>query len=181
MFKVKPGVNESEPRYKACLVAKWFLQKFGIDNGETYSPVPKFCYATCHSIHREGFTIPGQENSVCCLHKSLYRLKRVWHFWNRNFDTFIKKFWLNQSQADPCLYFRHDDDIITIVAIWVVDCLVCSSDGTLVKDFIDYLSTYFDMRCAESVDYFVGFSITRDRPTNHTMQIWFSLDVGFTI
>ena len=92
MFKVKPGVNGSEPRYKACLVAKWFLQKFGIDNGETYSPVPKFCYATCHSIHREGFTIPGQENSVCRLHKSLYRLKRVWHFWNRNFDTFIKKF-----------------------------------------------------------------------------------------
>lgn len=55
----------------------------------------------------EGFVIPEKDGQVCRLLKSIYGLKQASRAWNKKFHGFILKFCLNQSLADPCVYFRH--------------------------------------------------------------------------
>jgi hypothetical protein len=110
----------------------------------------------------EGFIIAGQENAVCRLHKCLYGLKQASRVWNATFDTFLKKFGLRPSTADPCLYLRHHQEEFLSVAIWVDDGLVCSNNESLVKEIITYLNKHFDMRHGPA-NHFVGLSISRNR------------------
>ncbi len=55
----------------------------------------------------EGFTIPGKEEEVCHLVKSLYGLKQASRVWNVECNEFILAFGLERSKCDPCIYYRH--------------------------------------------------------------------------
>lgn len=104
VFRIKQDESGKPVRYKARLVAKGFLQKAGVDYGETYSPVAKL--ATIRTVlavaaHRKMFvhqldvkkaflygeleedvymSIPegatALSNCVCKLERSLYGLKQ---------------------------------------------------------------------------------------------------------
>lgn len=133
VFKIKPVVQGSSPRYKARLLDKGFSQRHGIDYVETFSPVVK--YDTLRVIlssvavndremlqldvktaflygqldeeiyleQPEGFILSGQEDSICHLHKCLYGLKQASRVCNHTFENFLKKFGLLPTTSDPCL------------------------------------------------------------------------------
>ena len=107
IFKKKLRTDSSIERYKARLVIRGFDQKKGIDFFDTYSPVTKIAtirtlvaLAVIHDlvVHQmdvktdflngdleeeiymsqpEGCEVPGQENKVCKLRKSLYGIKQA--------------------------------------------------------------------------------------------------------
>ena len=105
VFRKKYHSNGTLNTYKARLVAKGFRQKEGVDYFDTYAPVAKtttirilFALASLNNliVHQmdvktaflngdldeeiymeqpEGFMLPGNEQKVCKLVKSLYGLK----------------------------------------------------------------------------------------------------------
>jgi hypothetical protein len=137
VMKFKPGFKSTPTRYKARFVIKGYSKVFGLDYTETYLPVAKnyslrlilaipaeknlemtqlhvktaFLYGTLDSEiymkQSEGFVIPGKEQEVCRLIKSIYGLKQASRVWNIKFNEFIIKFGLTKSQADPCIYYHH--------------------------------------------------------------------------
>jgi hypothetical protein len=192
IFKVKPGTNGQNPRYKARLVAKGFSQRPGIDFTETYAPVVKmdslrtvlslvaardldimqldiktaFLYGEVdeeiYLSQPEGFVAAGKESLVCRLNKCLYGLKQAPRVWNNHFDSFLQRFGLQVSDADPCIYLRQQEDEFTIMTIWVDDGLICSNKKNAITEILEYLQKHFEMR-SHPVEQFVGLSITRDR------------------
>lgn len=110
----------------------------------------------------EGFIQARKETEVCRLVKSIYGLKQAPRAWDKKFNDFLLKFILVRSTADPCLYFRRQEEEMTIVAIFVDDGLVCSSKKEHLTNILEHLSTTFKMRSFPA-SRFVGLDISRER------------------
>ncbi len=125
-----------EARYKAKLVAKGYSQIPGIDFNDVFSPVVKHSsIRTLLSIvamhdyeleqmdvktaflhgeleediymeQPEGFVVPGKENLVCRLKKSLYGLKQSPRQWYKRFDSFMLSQKFRRSNYDSCVYVK---------------------------------------------------------------------------
>lgn len=190
----KPEHNGIKARYKARLVACGYAQLYGIDYLDTYSPVIKhysirlvlglvavmdlemtqldiktaFLYGTLeeeiYMRQPEGFVLPGREEEVCRLRKSIYGLKQASKCWNTTFDKFIMEFGLTRSKSDSCLYYRcGPEGEFTILIIYVDDGLVCSNKPNVLTEIIDHLNIHFKVRTLPP-SRFVGLDIVRDRP-----------------
>lgn len=176
VFKVKPGYKEVVERYKARLVAKGYTQRYGLDYQDTYAPVVKhsalrvalaivaaldlemiqldiktaFLYGSLeeelYMDQPEGFVKRGHEHEVCRLVKSIYGLKQASRVWNAKFNEFLLKFCLTRCTADPCVYYRHQGEEVTIVVIYVDDGLVCSSKREVLFSILEHLSNTFEIR-----------------------------------
>ena len=54
----------------------------------------------------EGFIVPGQEQKVCWLIKSLYGLKQVPKQWHAKFDKVMLSNDFNINECDKCVYVK---------------------------------------------------------------------------
>ena len=192
LFKVKPAYKDTAARYKARLVAKGYTQRYGLDYQETFAPVVKHSALRVvlaivaaldletvqldvktaflngsldeemYMEQPEGFITPGNEKKVCRLIKSIYGLKQASRVWNIKFNEFLLKFGLTRSSADPCVYYRHQEEEITIVVIYVDDGLICSSKKEVLTSILNHLLTVFEMT-SNPIGRFVGLDITHNR------------------
>jgi hypothetical protein len=99
----------------------------------------------------EGFIIPGKEEEVRCLVKSLYGLKQAFRVWNVKFNKFFVAFGLKRSKCDPCIYYRHlrpgkPDEEITFFILYVDDDLILGNQNADLLKMIEFLGKEFEIR-----------------------------------
>ena len=143
--------------YKACLIAQGFMQTYGIDYDETFTPVAKFA-STCivlalaaihnwevHQIDVKNaylnaeltkkvymaqppiFAKAGQEGRVCRLHKALYSLKQGGRCWYLRICEVFAKFGYTHCPVDQCMFYKRAERAIIIIVI-AVDGLTLASN-----------------------------------------------------
>lgn len=190
IFKTK-HVQDGTTRYKARLVIKGCAQRHGIDYEETFAPVVKYnsiryllAMAVEHNMEIEQLDavtafLQGElkENvfmfqpehyndgtdKICKLNRAMYGLKQAGRAWNEKLDTAIRDIGLVRSKADPCIYFKLDKKSFIIIAIYVDDILIFSTnknDSSIIKK---ELCARFKMKDIGDVKSILGFRITRDR------------------
>lgn len=70
----------------------------------------------------EGYVLPGRENLVCRLQKSIYGLKQSGKIWNDCLNKVLVGLGLKGATADPCIYYNHERNVI--VGVYVDDLLI---------------------------------------------------------
>ena len=98
---------------------------------------------------------------VCKLNKSLYGLKQSGRLWNRNIHNFFITQGFKQSQADHCIYTKHDGRNIIIILLWVDDIIDASSCEEMLSCFKRSMKTKYRMSDLGELRWFLGISFTR--------------------
>ena len=112
----------------------------------------------------EGFVIPGMENHVCLLKKSLYGLKQSPRQWYKRFDTFMICNGFIRSSYDSCVYHRKlSDDSFIYLLLYVDDMLIAAKSMSQVNILKKQLSDEFEMKDLDAAKKILRMKITRDR------------------
>ena len=147
---------------KSQFIVKEFTQVFGIDYGNTFSPVARF--ETLHlllssaALHDwkikvldvkttflfgklneeiymeqpEGFVVKCQKRKVCWLRKAIYGLKQAVLQWNKQLHKSLLKMGFICCKLDPGTYFKIVGKEIIILLVYINDALVMGSNKTQV-------------------------------------------------
>nr|AAT44282.1 putative polyprotein [Oryza sativa Japonica Group] len=190
-----------EARYKARLVAKGYSQIPGIDFNDVFSPVVKHSsirtllgIVAMHDyeleqmnvktafLHGEleediymeqpeGFVVPGKENLVCRLKKSLYGLKQSPRQWYKRFDSFMLSQKFRISNYDSCVYLKVVDGSVIYLLLYVDDMLIAAKDKSEIEKLKAQLSSEFEMKDLGAAKKILGMEITRER---HSGKLYLS-------
>ena len=199
VYKIKHGSKGEIKSYKVRLVACGYAQIFGVDFDETYSPVARMTslrilFAISAQlglrIHQmdvdtaflnapvtediyirppEGFPIPSNMNCFK-LKKALYGLKQSPREWYNHINGFLHKINFKRLDAEPCLYFREDDDdnTICIISLYVDDLVIAGSSRAIIDRVKRQLSENYEMKDLGVVNHILGCEARHNEETGTT-------------
>lgn len=192
VFKRKLNADGSIERYRARLVLKGFLQRFGVDYNAVFAPVVRASTVRlffslvasldldCHAIDIKNAFVqsdlpeevymcqpPGYDDgtgSVLRVHKSLYGLKQAPRLWNRHLTEFLQELGFVQCACDGAvLLLRSPEHDLVIVLLYVDDIQIASSSQTSVQYVKKCLLGRYPGRDLGETSYFLQMSVERDR------------------
>jgi len=126
-----------------------FLNGRFSENEELYLKIP------------EGFERYYEKNNVLKLNRTIYGLKQAANaFWKELLNAFSNMNF-KRSNADPCLYYRHDNNELTLCLSWVDDCLIIGKENAVIETK-NKLKEYFECDDLGEATEYVGCALKYD-------------------
>ena len=188
VFRIK-NENSPEEIFKARLVARGFSSIFGIHYDETYSPTILFSsllmiihIATINRWTRKMIDVgnaylnalakkkiymrlpldytDGKPVIVRMIH-SIYGLKDAGLLWYLFLEKALAKFGAYRSRYDPCIFYKDKNGKRIIIAVYVDDLAIFSSDDDTAKEFLKFMENEFPkITKKEDIKKYLNINIT---------------------
>ena len=191
VFKRKVDAFGNFVKMKTRLVAKGFLQKFGVDYFDVFSPVTKLSTLRVllslvaaldlelrHVDVRTAFLNGDLDEEVYIkvpeglhdmypgkcfkLRKAIYGLKQAPRVWWMNLSATLAKHGFVPTFADQCLFMKKGKHGTVYCLVYVDDILFAGSASD-VQDAVDVILSTCDATDEGDASSFLGMAITRDR------------------
>jgi hypothetical protein len=111
----------------------------------------------------EGFIVPGKENFVYNLKKSLYGLKQSPRQWYKKFDSFMIANGCKRSLYDSCVYIKFVVGSPIHLLLYVDDILIAAKIKIDITNLKAQLSSKFEMKDLDIAKKILGMEISRDK------------------
>jgi len=189
VYKLKKDWLGNVTKRKSRLVVQGFLQREGIDYGETYAPVAKaatfrlmLALTKAKKLHLHQLDVdsafpyadleeatymtppPGMDmDEGYCLKllKSLYGLKQAPRNWHKLVVEHIKSMGFKQCVLDNCLFVKHIGTEMYLISLYVDDILIAGTNLEEVKRIKQQFTNHFEMKDMGELNYYLGMKITR--------------------
>ena len=109
----------------------------------------------------EGFIVPSQENKVCQLVKSLYRLKQAPMQWHDKFDSVMMTNGFKINKCDKCVYVKNTERGFVIICLYVDDILIMGRNNEVIKTTKEIFNNKFEMKELGVADVILGIKISK--------------------
>ena len=110
----------------------------------------------------QGYEESDRKQYVCKLFKSLYGLKQAGRKWYNTLCKALADIGFKQSEADPTIFYIHQDDNIIILACHIDDCMITRNSQSLIQNYKDKLKNKYSLTDLGVANWLLGIKITRD-------------------
>ena len=196
VYDIKTDENGHLERFKVRWVAKGFSQRHGKDYWETFSPVVRMntVRMLLALATQEGWDVQqtdiktafleaeldediyvrpppgyGKPGTVYKLKRALYGLKQSSRQWSKKFSTELKRLGFTPLKSDTCVYVRRrKGDKITVVAVYVDDCVLTGSDTEGIREVKQQLAKAFRLKDLGELRQMLGCTWRRQKDGSST-------------
>lgn len=110
----------------------------------------------------QGYEVPGKENMVCRLIKSIYGLKQAARVWNEQLNDILQNLGFKQSEADLCLYIKIELEGALYIVVYVNDLLIAGKTVKQIQSIAENLSQHFKLKDLGNLNHYLGIQVERD-------------------
>ena len=113
----------------------------------------------------------------CKLKKSLYGLKQSPRAWFDRFRKAVCGMGYDQCNGDHTLFYKHSEQKITILAVYVDDIIITGDDYVEIAKLKECLSQAFEVKDLGKLKYFLGIEVARSSKGIVLSQRKYTLDL----
>ena len=113
----------------------------------------------------DGFKVPGKEDWVYHLMKSIYGMKQAIHVWNITFNGTIVLWGFISLSCEWCIYFKLSPSGTVIFSIHVDDIFAAASSREEMEAFKALLQTKWEISDLGPAKFVLGIAISRNHPS----------------
>jgi hypothetical protein len=132
---------------------KWDVFQFDVETAFLHGEMDADVYVRQVS----GFEVPGKENWVWKLNKSLYGMKQAPRMWKKHLSGTLKSLGLTPSIMDDALFFNADRTLF--LHMYVDDGLIVGQNKSIITSFLSKLEKAYKIKVKEKPTQHLGYTL----------------------